>query len=563
MDDNSQSDNESKESKSYFSDDDDSQEELLIYLVNVINEIFNEINIVNDINDAVKEEYIEKIILSFEPNFEEKTSTKLNYTNSNSLDERYKHFKSIIKALKSFFEMKKKDNVKFKDKFNIDELININNVVNKSKSDLLYFIKIILVFLSTSTNKDKYIDKLSEKKEKYLDGFLSIIQKYIELNDESTADQIDPKCRRFTTRSSVLFAFKDPAMLWASIDKLRRRIEDLEEENKKLLKAIKDTTEERDKLKNQLQEDNDNKMNIIKKEEELNNEISYLRNKLNKHSFIVNEEVAGNNERENHLQSKLQQRERDYDSMREEYEAKLKEYVIKTSEMEHRINEIGKKEDKANSIIEEHTKMKKEFDKKVKEFSFQIKQLNALVDTLKANVKSLEKDKKEYQNKANAIRMELKGEIEKNKVLDNKIKEIEKKNTNISTEQINKEKLTENNNDYIKQIETLLNEVKDKNIEICELNKENILLKAKSEKKNYLIIQKREDVFYFSTITDTSKLLKKYKEEIKKRDKDIAFLKSTYKELKLKSEDEYNTVSSSLYELALHLTKMKSEINKK
>ena len=70
-------------------------------------------------------------------------------------------------------------------------------------------------------------------------------------------------------------------------------------------------------------------------------------------------------------------------------------------------------------------------------------------------------------------------------------------------------------------------------------------------------------MFYFSTLCDAAKQIKKLKEEIKKRDKDISFLKSSYKELKSKSEDEYNTVSSSLYELALHLTKMKSELNKK
>ena len=74
-DDNSQSD-----SKSYFSDDDDSQEELLMYLLNVLNEIYSEIAIVSDINEIVNEEYIARIILSFEPNFEDETSTELKIT---------------------------------------------------------------------------------------------------------------------------------------------------------------------------------------------------------------------------------------------------------------------------------------------------------------------------------------------------------------------------------------------------------------------------------------------------------------------------------------------------
>lgn len=297
-----------------------------------------------------------------------------------------------------------------------------------------------------------------------------------------------------------------------------------------------------------------------KKEEELSTEVSYLRNKLNKHSFIVNEEITGSSERENHLQSELMQRERDISAMKEEYEAKLKEYVIKTAEMEHRVSEGAKNEDRAKKIIDEHSKMKKEFDMKVKEFSFQNEQLTAIIETLKANVKSLEKDKKEMQSKVVSLRSELKKEIEKNKFLESK---IEKNNSTMRTQQIEKEKKTENNNDYIKQIEMLINEVKDKNIEICELNKEIVLLKAKSEKKQFLIIQKREDVFYFSTLTDATKQIKKLKEEIKKRDKDISFLKSSYKDLKSTSEDEYNTVSSSLYELALHLTKMKNELNKK
>lgn len=556
MDDNSMS------SKSYFSDDDDSQEELLMYLLNVLNEIYSEIEIVSDVNDIVNEEYIEKIILAFEPNFEDETSTMLKIANSASFDAKYKNFKIIIEALKCFVD-KKKETVKFKDEFIIDDLININNVINKSRSDLLMFIRVILVFISISANKEKYIDKLSEKKEKYLDGFLSVIQKYIELTDEGTAEQIDPKCRRFTTRSSVLFAFKDPPMLWASIDKLRRRIEDLEEENKKYAHTVKLLTDERDRIKNQLQEESESKVNMRKKEEELNTEVSYLRNKLNTHSFIVNEEITGSSERENNLQRALMQRERDIDAMKEEYEAKLKEYVIKTAEMERRVSEIGKNEERAKKIIDEHSRMKKECDKKMKEISFQVEQLSAIIETLKANVKSLEKDKKEYQSKLTTLRSELKDEIEKNKILESKIKEIEKNNSTMLAQQKTKEKITESNNDYIKQIETLINEVKDKNIEICELNKENILLKAKSEKKQFLIIQKRDDVFYFSTLCDATKQIKKLKEEIKKRDKDISFLKSSYKELKSKSEDEYNTVSSSLYELALHLTKMKSELNKK
>lgn len=102
-DDNSQSD-----SKSYFSDDDDSQEELLMYLLNVLNEIYSEIAIVSDINEIVNEEYIARIILSFEPNFEDETSTELKITKSDSFDAKYKNFKFINEALKCFVNKKKK-----------------------------------------------------------------------------------------------------------------------------------------------------------------------------------------------------------------------------------------------------------------------------------------------------------------------------------------------------------------------------------------------------------------------------------------------------------------------
>ena len=54
-----------------------------------------------------------------------------------------------------------------------------------------------------------------------------------------------------------------------------------------------------------------------------------------------------------------------------------------------------------------------------------------------------------------------------------------------------------------------------------------------------------------------------YNEEIKKKDKDIIFLKQAYQSLKKKSEEEYNTLISSLNNLYYLVKKLKNENNGK
>ena len=54
-----------------------------------------------------------------------------------------------------------------------------------------------------------------------------------------------------------------------------------------------------------------------------------------------------------------------------------------------------------------------------------------------------------------------------------------------------------------------------------------------------------------------------YNEEVKKKDKDIIFLKQAYQSLKKKSEEEYNTLISSLNNLYYLVKKLKNENNGK
>lgn len=54
-----------------------------------------------------------------------------------------------------------------------------------------------------------------------------------------------------------------------------------------------------------------------------------------------------------------------------------------------------------------------------------------------------------------------------------------------------------------------------------------------------------------------------YNEEIKKKDKDIIFLKQAYQSLKKKSEEEYNSLTTSLNNLYYLVKKLKNENNGK
>ena len=523
-----------EDSKSYFSDDDDSQEELLIFLINEANSLFKQ-KLRAGIEDIIDPVYLKSLILRIEPlfeiNFASISITSLSSTINNEDSEneiKESNIRIIISSLQIYFsKVKLKNSYKIKSSLDIDKMIDISSLMNKERKDMQGLAVLLLVFISTSTNSELFLDCLAEQKEKFLDGFLTIIQKYIELTDESTADKIDPKQRRFTKRSSIT-SFNDPTALYCSIEKLRKRVEELEEENRQIKRNYE-----------------------------------YLSNKMKQQSLISNEEISSRSKKEVLMNEQVNKVIKENNEIKEKYQKENRELREKCNELEKNVFEMKIENDKAKDLKEENELLKKEFDEYKQSAESSIEKLKTSNKVLSDTVSSLDKEKSTLENRIISLRNDLRIEQQKSNTshititaLQNKFKEFLQNKTEIDEEN-EKNKVIEEETEQQKQINQLLKDMQERNSTIFLLNKEIKEINEKIESKKKLSVIKNNEFSYEGIVNNYKTEILLLKEEIRKRDRDISFLKNAYNDINMKSEEEYNTVSSSLYELAFHLTKIK------
>ena len=523
-----------EDSKSYFSDDDDSQEELLIFLINEANSLFKQ-KLIAGIEDIIDPVYLKSLILRIEPlfeiNFASISITSLSSTINNEDSEneiKESNIRIIISSLQIYFsKVKLKNSYKIKSSLDIDKMIDISSLMNKERKDMQGLAVLLLVFISTSTNSELFLDCLAEQKEKFLDGFLTIIQKYIELTDESTADKIDPKQRRFTKRSSIT-SFNDPTALYCSIEKLRKRVEELEEENRQIKRNYE-----------------------------------YLSNKMKQQSLISNEEISSRSKKEVLMNEQVKKVIKENNEIKEKYQKENRELREKCNELEKNVFEMKIENDKAKDLKEENELLKKEFDEYKQSAESSIEKLKTSNKVLSDTVSSLDKEKSTLENRIISLRNDLRIEQQKSNTshititaLQNKFKEFLQNKTEIDEEN-EKNKVIEEETEQQKQINQLLKDMQERNSTIFLLNKEIKEINEKIESKKKLSVIKNNEFSYEGIVNNYKTEILLLKEEIRKRDRDISFLKNAYNDINMKSEEEYNTVSSSLYELAFHLTKIK------
>ena len=523
-----------EDSKSYFSDDDDSQEELLIFLINEANSLFKQ-KLIAGIEDIIDPVYLKSLILRIEPlfeiNFASISITSLSSTINNEDSEneiKESNIRIIISSLQIYFsKVKLKNSYKIKSSLDIDKMIDISSLMNKERKDMQGLAVLLLVFISTSTNSELFLDCLAEQKEKFLDGFLTIIQKYIELTDESTADKIDPKQRRFTKRSSIT-SFNDPTALYCSIEKLRKKVEELEEENRQIKRNYE-----------------------------------YLSNKMKQQSLISNEEISSRSKKEVLMNEQVNKVIKENNEIKEKYQKENRELREKCNELEKNVFEMKIENDKAKDLKEENELLKKEFDEYKQSAESSIEKLKTSNKVLSDTVSSLDKEKSTLENRIISLRNDLRIEQQKSNTshititaLQNKFKEFLQNKTEIDEEN-EKNKVIEEETEQQKQINQLLKDMQERNSTIFLLNKEIKEINEKIESKKKLSVIKNNEFSYEGIVNNYKTEILLLKEEIRKRDRDISFLKNAYNDINMKSEEEYNTVSSSLYELAFHLTKIK------
>lgn len=575
-------------SKSYYSDDNDSIEELLLYLINECIKLFS-FSEIKELSEILKISLIKELLLKmyiflfiltlfnsdshfqalfFETNSKIETVSSLDYT--------YPQMNLIITSMDNYFVKKKEIGFfKFIADVNLKEMININNLINNSKLELHKFINVFLVAVSISENRELFLDKVSENAEKYLDGYLDIIQKYIDLSEENTTDNINLNKRRFTTRSSVLFNFKDSSMLFASIDKLRKTIVNLQVEKESLLKSLSKSEEDKNALNHQIDVFQSMIALFKIKEDELNMEIQDYKVKI--YSFNTNDQSMMNNE------MLLVEKSQQLSQLEETSTLKISSLNQKIASLQKEILDMHMVNEQSSQLCQENQTLKDELNRIQIKMYDEIEPLKQENTLLQHKIYDLERDNNNYQSKIIVLRNDLKVEKQKTEVQNKTITALQNKFKKIETKPVAvihdfKPLPEEINEDRIKE---LLMKIQEKELMICDLNQEISKLKQKIEIPVYQIQEKiltkvikkfevlksnhciGEEFIYTSSIPSKDKISKetiKLRDEIKRRDRDIAFLKKAYSELKAKSEEEYNMVSSSLYELALHLTKIKDEV---
>lgn len=478
----------------------------------------------------------------------------------------------------NFFIKQKKSGVfKFISEVNLKEMVNINDLISNSRTELIKFAKIVLVVISISEKREQFIDKVSDESDKHLDILLDIIQKYIDLNDGNTVDNIDANKRRFTTRSSVLFNFKDPSMLFASIDKLRKTINNLQVEKEALLRSLSKAEEERKTLYHQIDIFQSTIALYKVKEDDSNMEIQDYKERLN--SFNKSDQLVINSE------MLLVEKSQQLSQLEEASTLKIASLNKKIASLQKEILDMHMVNEQSSQLYQDNQALKEELKFMKATIYNEIRPLKEENASFKQKIYEFEKENNNHQSKIIILRNDLKVEKQKSEVqnrtiivLQNKFKEIETRPMAVMMYPDLKPLPEEINEDKIKE---LLMQIQEKELQICDLNKEMSLLKQRNELSQFQLNQKlmtkavttfdilrcdfciAEEWISKSSIPSKEKMSKeimKSRDEIKKRDRDIEFLKKAYSELKTKSEEEYNVVSSSLYELALHLTKIKNEV---
>lgn len=545
-------------------------EENLLFLINLLNTLYEKEKF-EKLMEIVDEFYIQDIIIKNEPILKEKYDRLFLNHNNTGINTKYSNFVIIISILQNYFKtLKDKKLFEFTENMNMKNLININNLVNKNHHEIESLAKIILFFVSTSSNKDKYIDTLSQNDEMYIDFFLDIIQNYIELKDETvniidpqrkcstSSSLIDPK-RKFSTSSSILFGIKDEKVLFASIDKLRKKLEDTQEEKESLFKNLRKAETKIEELKEKIQELLTNANFFQAKEDDLIKENNYLKNQLAQRNEIELESYTNSTQKMTEIINQLNQKINENEEIKTNFSKTIKDLSEKNMNLEENIRNMVNKVNEAQKAIDEKNHLQKEYNRMKSDNDVEIEKLQGLVDSLKKNIQVLEKDKSNSKSIISSLKDEIRIEQKNSATLNNTILSLKEKLQQKNHNAVFNDKAE--NQELVEKIQKYVEEVDKKNVEIYELNLEISSCKKKIEQKNIFIKQKNEDIFFFGISRDYKKLAKKLQDESKKKDRDILFLKQSYNELKKKSEEEYNMVSSSLYELGLHLTKIKNSVN--
>ena len=531
-------------------------------------------NSLTSLEELSNEYKVYSLILEIEPKFEKTPiNNKVEILKDSNLETRNNNFISIFTAVVNY-----KNESKTKDKFtketNFIKSINIKDLLNNEKDQLIKIAEMLCFLTIISSNKNYFIEKVNEIDDNQISNlYYTIIEKYITFKIDESTTSVVKKTNVFSNQMQNIKTYNIKNENDIKYNDLMLQNEDTSKFN----------TSDNMKIKNT------NKTIIIKGFDDIIKENEEEVNK-NKNKRIMNNENFEQEKEKILMQIKIDNLNKELSKMKEKYqnfekEKKLLEKSlnelkeINNNLINNTVKEEQKNNDKINieeqNIINNLTKELNEAHQHIDILKNENEKLRNNINEINAEKQKLEIEKEKIDTDMQQLKLENEKLKEEQKIKEENYNQVTLNNKNLIekykndldlqmqlNERINEEKEImqleiekykleiNNNNNIINQNKEINNIIAEKSNKLANENE----LKIEIEKLKYNLAQKDEKIKQLEEIN---------LEKEKDKGDDIHFYKKSYEEQKLRVNEEHKLISESLYKLAIHFMTLKDDLQKR
>ena len=389
--------------------------------------------------------------------------------NDKSFGIRYGNFMNIIILLQNYFEFKKKtDLLSFTEKLKIKEKLIVNDLLKEDEKSLRNFIFIFIVMSSISSKKDTYIDRISETEDRYMDKYLSIIEKYVIVeypsnNEPETVNRNITKrltLRKSTTINSLAL---ENNLAFINNNKntnlLKKEISNFENVKANLQSTIEELKLENDELRNNNCILNEKIELITTKQNELIKELEIAKSSQVNRDDIFNDLLLINS-----LKTTIAQKELEIEDVKKDYQQNVKHYLDKIAKNKKKREQIasalGEKTTECLELKTENDKLKAKLKESqtLKEKVTDYESLRVQISVLKNQINDMKIEKSSLETHIGKLSNEISQEREQSRrnvylkeIADNKVIDLQSEINSLKETIKNREKM---NNPLIKKKST-------------------------------------------------------------------------------------------------------------
>ena len=136
-------------------------------LIQLFNALFKKYQITS-MKDLLNEKLLKKLILEIEPNLQNiPSNNKIDITEDNSFGIKYANFDIIINCIDRY-KNNSPEKERYTSNFNFKKLIDINDLLNSEKENLILLFEMIFFLTYISSKKDDFLDKLNDLEDVHL-----------------------------------------------------------------------------------------------------------------------------------------------------------------------------------------------------------------------------------------------------------------------------------------------------------------------------------------------------------------------------------------------------------